>query len=392
MKMKLLRKYTICFVALAGFFLAAALGGFQTAHAATTGTPWSAAKSDYPASTAGTVNMNAGGIVWSRHNLSSLSNWFQPYTTKDCVTLLPGDPPLCNYRIVTTQVCVFCHTPHHANPDGGGPLWNRSNTATDYVAYGTTIAGTDVSNFSNATGGASLACLSCHDGITTFDTIINAPGKGSQTDAIGVDRTWQWGMWGNDFETDRRNDHFRRDAGTCDRCHPQSESDRLNIGLGPGSTISYDGFGRPNGGTASLQNDHPVNVVYATDGRASLRSPGTIISSIVMDQPNASSFGRSDNLWSVNGRITDSASISDLLRDGGKVQCGSCHDPHYKNQTNDDPGVVSSYSRPPGTGTYNTKPGVQNITDPQHELIDGLFLRRVGGNSNSGVCRTCHAK
>jgi hypothetical protein len=24
--------------------------------------------------------------------------------------------------------------------------------------------------------------------------------------------------------------------------------------------------------------------------------------------------------------------------------------------------------------------------------VDGLFLRGVGGNSNSGVCRTCHGK
>ncbi|MFQ5586512.1 MAG: hypothetical protein ACE5GF_06800, partial [Thermodesulfobacteriota bacterium] len=276
--MKQGKKHIVC-VALIVLFTAAFFAlSYRAAQAATTGTPWASAKSDYPASTDGTVSALTGGIKWSRHNLSSLSNWFQPYV---------DNPPSINKEIMTTQVCVFCHTPHHANAGGGGPLWNRSNTATTYVAYGATMAGTDISTV----GGASLACLSCHDGITTFDTIINAPGKGSQTDGIGVDRTFYWGMWGDGFSTDQGNDHFRSDAGTCDRCHPQEESDRLNIGKGPSFSVTYDAYGRPNGGTADLSNDHPINVIYPAGGSASLRDTSTVISSIDMGQPNSGSYG-----------------------------------------------------------------------------------------------------
>ncbi|MFQ5587081.1 MAG: hypothetical protein ACE5GF_09740, partial [Thermodesulfobacteriota bacterium] len=275
--------------------------------------------------------------------------------------------------------------------NGQGPLWNRTNMATGYVAYGPTMAGTNITDV----GGASLACLSCHDGITTFDSIINAPGKGmtipEAIPGFPASAEWAWGMFSNPGGAQIELDHFNADPtlapNRCGYCHPLEESNRLNIGLGPGSSMPYQG-----GSIASLSNDHPINVVYATDGRASLRSPSTVISSITLDQPNSASVGRSDNIWSVNGYLNNTATISELLRDGDKVQCASCHDPHYKNQTNTDPGLVSSYSRVSGWGAYSGAPGVQNITDPQHELNDGLFLRRVGGNSNSGVCRTCHAK
>jgi formate-dependent nitrite reductase cytochrome c552 subunit len=82
------------------------------------------------------------------------------------------------------------------------------------------------------------------------------------------------------------------------------------------------------------------------------------------------------NIWAVNGVISDTQTINDVLRKG-KVECSTCHDPHYKNRTNPDPGFVRSYT---------------NSGDHEDMKIDGLFLRRVGGNSNSGVCRTCHAK
>lgn len=82
----------------------------------------------------------------------------------------------------TTEVCVFCHTPHGGRTDvagGGAPLWNRalppSNQFTTY----------DSPNFDNDLGaetagpkGVSLACLSCHDGTIALDAMINAPGSG----------------------------------------------------------------------------------------------------------------------------------------------------------------------------------------------------------------------
>ena len=122
----------------------------------------------YLTTSAVTPGQRTGGVVWSRHNLSAYGPVFQSQTELTTVlssfTLAP--------EAGTTQVCVFCHTPHHARTDTA-PLWNKDNLAT-YTSYGPTLAGT-----STDVSGSSLACLSCHDGVTTFDNIINRPGKGS---------------------------------------------------------------------------------------------------------------------------------------------------------------------------------------------------------------------
>ena len=351
-------------------------------------TDWATAQTDYPGSTAGNAGDAAGGIVWSRHNLSSYGWPFQAAKSY----ALPEDP-FVGYTVATTEICVFCHTPHFGRTDTA-PLWNRGSSATGYVAYGattvggtgTTLGGTNIT-FTPSTGGSSLSCLSCHDGVTTFDNLINQPGKGSNTNGASTDQGWRFYM-GNPGDTPAfpSRDHFGISpiTGCTGACHSQEEANRLNIGKGPG----YDYASK----TVSLTNDHPINVPYNGGTVASLRPATTTISSITMDNArlNPSSatadFGRSDNLWALKGFINSTATISDLLRDNGKVQCTSCHDPHYKNQTNNDPVVINSYNRT-GGGSY-----AYTVSGQYDKVIDGLFLRRVGGNSNSGVCRTCHSK
>ena len=345
--------------------------------AATTITDWDTAMADYPGSTAGNGGDAAGGIVWSRHNLSSYGQYLQTYK-KNCVIIDSVEyctPPL----VATTEVCVFCHTPHFGKTDTA-PLWNRGSSALAYVAYGDTVGGTAI----NTVGGSSLACLSCHDGVTTFDNLINKPGKGSRTNGTGADQGWWIQMATSPPNTPwPPKDHFSTSA--CGTCHPQEESDRLNIGLGDSFSYSTK--------TVDLSNDHPINVTYNGGTVASLRPTSTVISSLVMDNARSNAgdpgntFGRSDNLWASKGFISNTATIADILRDGGKVQCTSCHDPHYKNQTNNDPTLVNSYDRTGYGVDYN-----YDVTSQFDGLIDGLFLRRVGGNSNSGVCRTCHNK
>lgn len=72
------------------------------------------------------------------------------------------------------------------------------------------------------------------------------------------------------------------------------------------------------------------------------------------------------------------ATINDILR-GGKVECSSCHDPHFKNESWDE---VESY----------TVGGGNDRNNDSGTGTDGLFQRRVGGNTGSGLCRTCHNK
>lgn len=56
------------------------------------------------------------------------------------------------------SVCIFCHTPHAANPIA--PLWNRHDPGTYYQTYEST---TLVARVGQPTGSSRL-CLSCHDG------------------------------------------------------------------------------------------------------------------------------------------------------------------------------------------------------------------------------------
>ena len=56
-----------------------------------------------------------------------------------------------------TQVCIFCHTPHH----GAALGFNRPNSTATYQPYNST---TLVSPPPGAPSGATRVCLSCHDG------------------------------------------------------------------------------------------------------------------------------------------------------------------------------------------------------------------------------------
>src|SRR3989344_5770403 len=348
--------------------LALVIAMSTTAFSATTIGDWEGVESgttQYEGTQEGTAaaGMSANGIVYSRHNLSSYGEHYQATTSVVGTSTATGIDPL---TVITTEICVFCHTPHFGRTDTA-PLWNRGTSATGYVPYGTTVGGTAITSV----GGSSLACLSCHDGVTTFDNLINKPGKGSNTNGTGTDQGWRFYM-ATAVDIPVTLEHFATTG--CGTCHSQEESDRLNIGLGPtGGAVSP--------GAVDLSNDHPINVAYNGGTVASLRDSATVISSLTMDNARSNpsdpgdTYGRSDNLWASRGFISSSATISELLRDSGKVQCASCHDPHYKNQTNSDPAVVAA------SGGFITS--VEN---------DGLFLRRVGGNSNSGVCRTCHGK
>src|SRR3990170_2959343 len=164
----------------------------------------------------------ANGIGASRHNLGA---WGYYVNTGS-----------------TTEICVFCHTPHHSNTDAK-PMWNKGGTDVTFKAYdtdGTTIGGT--------TTGVSIysaACLTCHDGTTSFDNIVNAPGKGGVI-AAGANMGWTFTEFTTGVMT----------------------SKRLNIG----------DYGTAYNVGDGLSNDHPIGVDYfgedspLADRRGSLRS------------------------------------------------------------------------------------------------------------------------
>lgn len=86
------------------------------------------------------------------------------------------------------EYCVFCHTPHGG--DNIAPLWNRDTSAIDGAGYYThyssdTLSSSLSSQSGRAVTGASLACLSCHDGsIAIGDNLINL--SGADPDSAGT--------------------------------------------------------------------------------------------------------------------------------------------------------------------------------------------------------------
>ncbi len=322
---------------------------------------------DYP------VGTKANGVVSSRHNMGAFG---RVITTQN-----------------TTQVCVFCHTPHHAENPNSSPLWNRDlSNSTNYTAYGTTLAQTTVND--SDLGGATLACLSCHDGATTFDSLVNAPGNGGVTPG-GTSQGWTFQMPRAAFGGFTSPGHFnyfgRPGEGApnpvCVGCH----------GTSPGFATS-DVATRLSLGF-DLANDHPVSIPYTATSKASLRPLTTVIADIDLTTGLSTVAGETaaffndnmkQNRWAISGQISSTATIAALLRNN-KVECSSCHDPHFRNLSYDEADSTYLYAN------KLTPPAVAQMwcgTGPTggEDCSDGLFLRRVGGNTGSGVCRTCHDK
>src|SRR3972149_793907 len=107
----------------------------------------------------------------TKHNLSSIG---------------PSDRVVSTQQ--TTEICVFCHTPHGSigDEEAAGlkaPLWNRGLSTARYILYdqvwSTSFEAYEVSPPKpNAPTGYSRLCLSCHDGTIALGTVINPPGSG----------------------------------------------------------------------------------------------------------------------------------------------------------------------------------------------------------------------
>lgn len=195
----------------------------------------------------------------------------------------------------TTEVCVFCHTPHGSDVGVSAPLWNKALPSTTYQRYSSlgtaTLDGAEV-----AVGSVSLACLSCHDGSQAMDVVLNAPGSGGYN-AAGA------------------------------------EISATEIGAMTGTPI-------PNLG-ADLRNDHPVSIAYAggactgttADCDPGLAATGDPDFTLAQYQ----SINSNDAWWvdtaAGTGNQRDKTDMILYARDfsgtnGPSVECGSCHDPH----------------------------------------------------------------
>jgi predicted CXXCH cytochrome family protein len=67
------------------------------------------------------------------------------------------------------EICIFCHTPHSSSPRQ--PLWNRPDPGFNYTLYTSSTA----QAVPGQPTGASLLCLSCHDGTIALGNVLSRP-------------------------------------------------------------------------------------------------------------------------------------------------------------------------------------------------------------------------
>lgn len=193
----------------------------------------------------------------------------------------------------TSEVCVFCHTPHGATQaDQGGtalrsPLWNRRVPAgTTYTPYASSTMDAQViaDGFNNQPGGSSKLCLSCHDGTLALGNVNVLNGQANVSIAM--------------------------------------------TGTGPGGTMP-PGQGTTSGFTrflgTDLRNDHPISVTY----NSALATRDGELRAVDAQQRWPAGSG---SVIGVRG-----PGLKPLLPleptgsgDPGQVQCATCHDPHLR--------------------------------------------------------------
>jgi predicted CXXCH cytochrome family protein len=67
----------------------------------------------------------------------------------------------------SSELCIFCHTPHNAKASAG-VLWNHAPTVATYTLYASSTF--DAAATVGQPGATSKLCLSCHDGTVAIDS------------------------------------------------------------------------------------------------------------------------------------------------------------------------------------------------------------------------------
>lgn len=207
----------------------------------------------------------------------------------------------------TAEICVFCHTPHGADTSAAVPLWNRTlptaSTFTTYDSLGTSSLDGKVA----PVGSVSIACLSCHDGVTSMSAVINAPGSG-----LGGDAAWTAGTWSGANQTNGA------------------------ISAGLITNIGKD-----------LKNDHPIGIQYGGGG-LSVSAPTGTLKDPDFKMPTSQDINGTKVWWvDTEATVNNTRNKTDMLlytraATAGYtgqteaepfVECASCHDPHTTNTT-----------------------------------------------------------
>lgn len=266
-------------------------------------------------------NLVSGGISGTRHNLT------QQFSMNGGGGSDAASASMSSFRNNYGEVCVYCHTPHGSNSNAlsaGMPLWNRTVKDNPYELYNITTMEVGKDQAFTDPGHASLTCLSCHDGITAIDSIINMPGSGgyNQLQEDDDNDAWLTSEWSALNGGVAAGTHGALNESGCLLCHrpealgggtPSLDFENFVIG----GSFAEDGS-LVAGTIVDLRDDHPVGVLY----------PTTFGPSVDFHEPSASTPELS--FFDLDG---DGSADKNEIRlynsgEGYEVECASCHDPH----------------------------------------------------------------
>ncbi|QSX30486.1 cytochrome c3 family protein [Shewanella cyperi] len=277
-------------------------------------------------------------IVDSKHNLGSTGTYADR-----------------NKTTATTEVCVFCHTPHGAvakDTDGKAvaPLWNKSLPDSATFSTYNTLGTATLQGSVTKVGSVSIACLSCHDGSQAMDVMINQPGSGGYN-AGGASPTGVWSQYST------------------------------NINTTTGKMLTATPI--PGLGT-DLTNDHPIGIQYA----------GGLIDNATGSRANPADFRNQDfrglASTSINGNTVWYVPVPDQNVTTGldNTVNGTKIVPvaGIRNKTD-----MALYTRTDAAIAGGAQPFVEcaSCHDP-HQADTATFLRI--DNTGSAVCLACHVK
>lgn len=297
----------------------------------------------------------------------------------------------------TTEICVFCHTPHGANSmaTGHAPLWNRLlPDDSSYDIYNSPNFDAQDLTGTRRPKGVSLACLSCHDGSIAFDSLINAPGsggfipgnlgtgRGPGTSAPGINF-----FGGGIVESNSTFSEGLRDSVEVEKTPESPFSGGLHdLVHGPGAGVEgAQPF--PNLGL-DLRDDHPIGmeIPCATDGQFKEICNDLTTSKLDggTDGTNVAFISRTGSaqplIWPIEKRDRLRAYPSTDQPGRYYIECASCHNPHAPRVS-----FLRLPSGVPGLVTTNLSPS-DSLGNPTGKIWGQI------PNAGSALCLSCHNK
>ena len=262
------------------------------------------------------------------------------------------------------EICVFCHTPHGANRQSEGPLWNRELSGSTYTTYDSGSIDSTIQQ----PNGVSKLCLSCHDGSIAIGSVRNRSGSGGfQAGEITMNGTGPGGV------------------------------------MAPGEGVDT-GYTRFLG--SDLSNDHPISLTYnqalfSADGEMRDPTENPIRVRGLNPRPQLEDIH-------LQPAVKNAPTV-----DNGQVQCVSCHDPHIRDTTDENIKFLRlnrlQKSAPDGSNTFlpasdiiclacHTKAGWENSAHAQPSVANETYTTAAANVREFAVgtavwqtaCLACH--